>query len=94
MLIIGIVTILRAGNRISGKNNERRTNENRDVFLLKLTCSILINAVKAVAAVNLITLVMQGAQMLHDGAYVLPLFIWLVGSVSLMVCCDLVDGKD
>lgn len=94
LLIFGIVTVLRAGDRIHGKNIEKKTNKNLEAFLFKLTYGILINAVKAVAAVNLITLVMTGPQMLYDDAHVLPLLMWLVCSVGLMLFCDLFDVKD
>lgn len=94
LLIVGIITIFKAGNRIKGKYKENRFRENREGFLLKLVLSILISAFKAIAVVNLITLVMEGPSMLHAGSHWLPMTAWLLCSVLLMFLCDLLDGQN
>lgn len=93
LLLVGIVLILRSDRGITGKNNGRKTGRNKSGFLLKLLLDILVDAFKAIAVVNLITLVMEGPGMLKAGAYPIPMFIWMVCSVLLMFFLNLLDSQ-
>lgn len=94
MLGYGVKRIWTAGNGIRGKNNARKTLGSRESFLLSLLLNILINACKAVAAISLITFVMESPRLLHEGKYLVPLLIWCIGCLVLLAICEMLSGKN
>ena len=93
VMIVGFVLIFKAGNGATGKYKNQRFQEDRTSFLWKLAVAVIVNGFKAIAVVNLITFVMEGATLLRNGAHLWPLITWFASSALLMLVCNLLDGK-
>lgn len=91
ILIFGIRKIFTAGKQVSTRRDfkEDLYRADREAFLLKLVLDVLMNAVNAIAAVNMITCLLEGPRILHTGGNVLILIGWFFFSFLVSCVCSM-----